>query len=126
MGEHRPVRRRAPATQALSSHVHGTETGERGIREFQSGGSRMRQATEALLISLVRRAARTAPSSLSARLEEEWLAGMYERTSGLSRLRFAVGCYWASVAIGLEHQTAGVAVAGTAPGNVSLIVEPAR
>jgi hypothetical protein len=84
----------------------------------------MSQTTEALIIALVRRAARTAPSSLSARLEEEWLADMHERTSGLSRLRFAVGCYWASVAIGLEHRTAGVAVASTAAGNVSLIVEP--
>ena len=65
----------------------------------------MSQTTEALISALVRRAARTAPSSLSARLEEEWLADMQERTSGLSRLRFAVGCYWASVAIGLEHPT---------------------
>ena len=86
----------------------------------------MSQTHEALIIALVRRAARTAPSSLSARLEEEWLADMQERTSALSRLRFAVGCYWASVAIGLEHRTAGVAVASTAPGNVSLSVEPAR
>ena len=86
----------------------------------------MSQTTGTLIIALVRRAARTTPSSLSARLEEEWLADMQERTSGLSRLRFAVGCYWASVAIGLEHRTAGVAVASTAPGNVSLSVEPAR
>jgi TonB family protein len=86
----------------------------------------MSQTTEALISALVRRAARTAPSSLSARLEEEWLADMHERTSGLSRLRFAVGCYWASVAIGLEHRTAGVAVASTAQGNVALIVEPPR
>jgi TonB family protein len=86
----------------------------------------MSQTTGALIIALVRRAARSAPSSLSARLEEEWLADMQERTSGLSRLRFAVGCYWASVAIGLEHRTAGVAVASTAPVNVSLSVEPAR
>jgi hypothetical protein len=86
----------------------------------------MSQTTEALTIALVRRAARTAPSSLSARLEEEWLADMHERTSGLSRLRFAVGCYWASVALGLEHRTAGVAVASTAHGDLSLIVEPPR
>ncbi len=83
----------------------------------------MSQATEALSLALVRRAARAAPSSLSARLEEEWLADLHERTSGLSRLRFALGCYWAGVAIGLEHRSAGVAVASSAPGNVSLIVE---
>jgi len=86
----------------------------------------MSQTTEAFISALVRRAARTTPSSLSARLEEEWLADMQERTSELSRLRFAVGCYWASVAIGLEHRTAGVAVASTAQGDVSLIAEPPR
>jgi len=86
----------------------------------------MSRTTEALAIALVRRAARAAPSSLSARLKEEWLADMHERTSVLSRLRFAIGCYWAGVAIGLEHQSAGVAVASTAPGNVSLVVESPR
>jgi len=86
----------------------------------------MRQATEALLISLVRRAARAAPSSLSARLEEEWLADMHERTSGLSRLRFAVGCCWASVAIGFEHRPFSVPVASTAQGSASTLVEPPR
>jgi hypothetical protein len=86
----------------------------------------MSQTTEALISALVRRAARSAPSSLSARLEEEWLADMQERTSGLSRLRFAVGCYWASVAIGLEHRPFSVAVASTAQGNASMMVEPPR
>jgi hypothetical protein len=86
----------------------------------------MSRTTEALIISLVRRAARSAPSSLSTRLEEEWLADMHERTSGLSRLRFAVGCYWASVAIGLEHRPFSVPVASTAQGSASMIVEPPR
>jgi len=86
----------------------------------------MSQMTEALSIALVRRAARTAPSSLSARLEEEWLADMQERASGLSRLGFAVGCYWASLAIGLEHRPFGVAVASTAQGNASMMIEPPR
>lgn len=86
----------------------------------------MSQTSEALSIALVRRAARTAPSSLSARLEEEWLADMQERTSGLSRLRFAVGCYWASAAIGLQHRPFSVAVASTAPGNASMMVESPR
>ncbi len=43
----------------------------------------MSRTTEALAIALVRRAARAAraaPNSLSARLEEEWLADMHERT----------------------------------------------
>jgi TonB family protein len=87
----------------------------------------MSQTTEALITALVRRAAQTAPSSLSARLEEEWLADMHERTSSLSRLRFAVGCYWASVAIGLQHRPLSVPVASAAQGNVSMVVvEPPR
>jgi len=84
----------------------------------------MSQTTEALIIALVRRAARTAPSSLSARLEEEWLADMRERTSGLSRLRFAAGCYWASLAIGLEHRPLSVPVASPAQADGALVVEP--
>jgi TonB family protein len=85
----------------------------------------MSQTTEALS-ALVRHAARTAPSALSARLEEEWLADMHERTSSLSRLRFAVGCYWASLAIGLQHRPFSEPVASTAQGNASVVVEPPR
>jgi hypothetical protein len=33
------------------------------------------------------------------RLEEEWLADAESRASGLSRLRFAVGCCWAIIVI---------------------------
>jgi TonB family protein len=84
----------------------------------------MSQTTEALITALVRRAARTAPSSLSARLEEEWLADLNERASGLSRLRFAVGCCWASVAIGLEHRPLSVPVASTAQGNAPMVEPP--
>jgi len=87
----------------------------------------MSHSTEALVIALVRRAARNAPSALSARLEEEWLADAQERTSNLSRLRFAAGCYWASIAIGLEHRPASVPAAGAAHGNTaSIVLEPPR
>jgi TonB family protein len=86
----------------------------------------MSQMTEALIIALLRRAARAAPASLSARLEEEWLADMHERASALSRLRFAVGCYWASIAIGLQHRPFSVPVASGAHADASTIVEPPR
>jgi TonB family protein len=49
----------------------------------------MSRTTHTLSGRLVRCAARTAPGSLSARLEEEWLADLHERTSRASRLRFA-------------------------------------
>jgi hypothetical protein len=48
---------------------------------------------------LIHHAARRAPESLSSRLEEEWLADSECRSSALSRLRFAVGCCWATMVI---------------------------
>lgn len=52
---------------------------------------------------LIHYASRRAPDSLSSRLEEEWLADLESRASTLSRLRFAVGCCWATVLIVHEH-----------------------
>jgi TonB family protein len=52
---------------------------------------------------LIHYAAHRAPESLSSRLEEEWLADLQSRTAALSRLRFAVGCCWASLVIGNEY-----------------------
>jgi len=51
---------------------------------------------------LIHHAARRAPATLSARLGEEWLADMAERRSGFSRLRFALGCCWATRVIAYE------------------------
>jgi TonB family protein len=48
---------------------------------------------------LIHHAAHRAPESLSSRLEEEWLADLESRPSALSRLRFAVGCCWATMVI---------------------------
>jgi hypothetical protein len=48
---------------------------------------------------LIHQAASRAPGFLSLRLEEEWLADLEARSSALSRLRFAVGCCWATVVI---------------------------
>lgn len=48
-----------------------------------------------LACTCIEHAARSAPSSLSARLEEEWLAELAARTNTISRLSFATGCYWA-------------------------------
>lgn len=50
---------------------------------------------EGLVLSLVHRAARSAPPSLSERLEEEWLADLAARHGTLARLCFALGCTWA-------------------------------
>jgi len=48
---------------------------------------------------LIRRAARRVPECLATRLEEEWLADAESRASGASRLRLAVGCWWAIIVI---------------------------
>jgi TonB family protein len=61
---------------------------------------------------LIHHAAARAPQSLSQRLEEEWLADLDARPSALSRLRFALGCHWATQVILREYRPVGVAVSG--------------
>jgi TonB family protein len=55
---------------------------------------------------LVHRAARRVPGSLATRLEEEWLADLDARGSRASRLRFAIGCCWATRVIAREFAAA--------------------
>jgi TonB family protein len=62
---------------------------------------------------LVHYAARRTPEPLSQRLEEEWLADLAERRSGLSRLRLGFGCYWATYSIAREQRVATVAAASS-------------
>jgi TonB family protein len=69
---------------------------------------------ERLAVGLLHYAARRAPDALSERLAEEWLADMSERPPGFSRLRFALGCCWATSIIAREHSGATVP-AVTAP-----------
>jgi TonB family protein len=52
---------------------------------------------------LIHHAARSAPELLSQRLEEEWFADLAVRPSAASRLRFALGCCWATRVIAFEH-----------------------
>jgi TonB family protein len=63
---------------------------------------------------LIRHAARRSPESLSQRLEEEWLADWTERPTAMSRLRFALGCCWATQIIALEFQPSRAAAASVA------------
>jgi hypothetical protein len=62
---------------------------------------------------LIHHAARRAPESLSARLEEEWLADWESRSSALSRLRLALGCCWATIVI--VNDTARTRVPAASP-----------
>jgi TonB family protein len=72
---------------------------------------------------LIHRAARSAPAPLAERLEEEWLADLPGRPSTLSRLRFALGCCWATRVIAHEHG-AGIAPAPHAIGAKFAILYP--
>jgi TonB family protein len=73
---------------------------------------------------LIHHAARRAPESLSSRLEEEWFADLESRSSELSRLRFAVGCCWATMVIASDYPRSRVPAASpvaAARGFVTLI-----
>jgi len=59
---------------------------------------------------LIHHAARRVPESLSSRLEEEWLADLECRSSALSRLGLALGCWWATMVIVNEYSRARVPV----------------
>jgi TonB family protein len=71
---------------------------------------------EALTHWLIHHAACRAPPDLSERLEEEWLADLAVRSSAGSRLRFALGCCWATRVIVREHGPANIPVASAAMG----------
>jgi periplasmic protein TonB len=72
---------------------------------------------------LIHQAAHRAPETLSSRLEEEWLADFESRTTALSRLRFAVGCCWASLVIVSEYPRSRVPA--TSPVAAASAVGPA-
>jgi TonB family protein len=67
--------------------------------------------------SMIQHAARSAPATLSERLEEEWLADFEERSGPLARLRFGVGCCWATRVIAHEYLEPRAAAAGSTTGS---------
>jgi TonB family protein len=67
--------------------------------------------------SLIQHAARNAPPSLSERLAEEWLADYAERRGPIARLRFGIGCCWATRVIAHEFLAPKVLAAASATGN---------
>jgi hypothetical protein len=60
---------------------------------------------------LIHHAAQRAPESLSARLEEEWLADLECRPTALSGLGLALGCCWTTVVIVNEYSRVQVPAA---------------
>ena len=70
---------------------------------------------------LIRQASHRAPEALASRLEEEWLADLESRASAASRLRFAVGCCWATITIVNDHSRSRIAAPSPAPATKGLI-----
>jgi TonB family protein len=80
---------------------------------------------EGLVCGLVHRAARNAPPALSERLAEEWLADLTARHGAIARLRFAVGCAWATRVIAHEMGVpAPAAAAATGHTTATVCVQP--
>jgi protein TonB len=74
---------------------------------------------------LIQRAARSSPPSLAPRLEEEWLADLGAQQRGLSRLRFAIGCCWATQVIAHEHLAMSAPAASSAGHGSTATLAPA-
>lgn len=75
----------------------------------------------ALAGQLVSCAARKAPPGLSDRLEEEWLADLAARQGAFSRIRFGLGCCWATRVIAREFGAAAAAAGNSASGQRLLV-----
>jgi TonB family protein len=91
------------------------------------GGGSMREASpaaatwgQAAAQYLVSCAARKAPADLAGRLQEEWLADLMTRRGAFSRIRFGLGCCWATRVIAREFGSA-VAAGGSASGERLLV-----
>jgi protein TonB len=76
---------------------------------------------------MIRSAARRAPAGLGERLEEEWRADLLAQHGDLARLRFALGCCWATQVIAREFPARAVVLSpatgqsiGFAPYDASL------
>lgn len=88
-----------------------------------SGQQSEQQASWDLSVArrLVACAARQAPPDLAERLQEEWLADLLARKSAPSRIRFGLGCCWATRIIVREFGVAAVAGGGSASGQRLLV-----
>jgi periplasmic protein TonB len=77
-----------------------------------------------LACRLIRCAARSAPPSLSERLEEEWLADLAAQPGTIAGLCFAVGCCWATHVIACEHFDSNRPVVAAATGSKIMTLLP--
>ncbi|MDB6091721.1 MAG: hypothetical protein JWN85_4505 [Gammaproteobacteria bacterium] len=73
---------------------------------------------------LIQHAARSAPPLLSERLEEEWLADLEAQRGRMARLRFGLGCCWATRVITNEHCAPKVPATASATGHKVIATYP--
>ncbi len=92
--------------------------GDDPMRETRPAAATWKQAAAQRLVSC---AARKAPPDLAARLEEEWLADLMTRRGAFARVRFGLGCCWATRVIAREFGSAAVAAGGSASGQRLLV-----
>jgi biopolymer transport protein ExbD len=76
--------------------------------------------SDGVAVRVIQRAARQAPGVLSDRLEEEWLAELSEQRGRMSRLSFALGCYWAATVISHDQLTVNLPVTSSPPGDKTM------
>lgn len=74
---------------------------------------------------LVGCAARNAPPGLAQRLEEEWLADLAARQGSFARIRFGLGCCWATRVIAREFGAAAATAGGAVSGQQILLARGA-
>lgn len=67
----------------------------------------MSQQTLEMARYVIEHAAHRAPPALSERLLEEWMGDLADHHGRVSRLRFALGCYWAAILIRHDSTAAG-------------------
>lgn len=87
-------------------------------RKSHRGSARWDQDVGRYLVGC---AARKAPPGLRERLEEEWRADLMARQGAFARIRFGLGCCWATRVIAREFGAAAAATAGAASGQRLLI-----
>lgn len=90
--------------------------------ELPAGDSDSSGSLERCSRWLIRRAARTSPPDLSGRLEEEWLADLAAQQGPLARLRFAIGCCWATRVIAHDYAGSRAAAASSVTGQGSVLI----
>lgn len=74
---------------------------------------------------LVGCAARNAPAGLAQRLEEEWLADLAARHGAFARIRFGLGCCWATRVMAREFGAAAATAGSAASGQQILVARGA-